>query len=383
MHPLPSPPCPVTCRRWTQLTEFWTLCLSYVDASTGLWLTGDVLADIRIGVHCGGRARCTSGIITPWIVQRLQWSVELATALGHTSTAALWNATAHAMATAFRTMVVAPAAGGVPAHVPDIAVAAPSGGTVTRVGFSQAGHTVAVFSGLLDAATARDAMEFAFPAPAGDPAPHNVTRWNNPTYLARALRALTHVNLTARAAAHVKDRFAQYLPGSAANPVPPALQGPVGGPLPEYWVSRIDNDTPAGQRNPTQPVDGTGSHGWCSVALVWMHECLLGVTLASPGGGRLNVAPDDSGLPYVAGDVATPHGVVQVTWNYTPNELRLQVPPGVSEVAVTQPPTCVGALAVTSLPAGATAAPGATAGVTVVSNPAGASVFTCTRRHHT
>lgn len=35
-------------------------------------------------------------------------------------------------------------------------------------------------------------------------------------------------------------RFSQYLPGTAQNPVPAQFQGSKGGPLPEYWVSRVD-----------------------------------------------------------------------------------------------------------------------------------------------
>ena len=36
----------------------------------------------------------------------------------------------------------------------------------------------------------------------------------------------------------------------------------MGGPLPEYWLSRIDMNTPPGQINHAQPIDGSGSHGW-------------------------------------------------------------------------------------------------------------------------
>jgi hypothetical protein len=46
----------------------------------------------------------------------------------------------------------------------------------------------------------------------GDP-PAGVTRWNNPTYLGRALESLAHVNETLTALLHLKERFSQYTPG--------------------------------------------------------------------------------------------------------------------------------------------------------------------------
>ena len=81
---------------WLQLTRFWEYCLGNVEHSTGLWLTSQVLADIRVGIHCSG-SNCASGIVTPWIIQRLRWSVDMATAVGETQQAADWNATAELM----------------------------------------------------------------------------------------------------------------------------------------------------------------------------------------------------------------------------------------------------------------------------------------------
>ena len=46
----------------------------------------------------------------------------------------------------------------------------------------------------------------------GDPT-GSVTRWNNPTYLGRALEALSTHNQTVTALGHLKERFSQYLPG--------------------------------------------------------------------------------------------------------------------------------------------------------------------------
>ncbi len=95
------------------------------------------------------------------------------------------------------------------------------------------------------------ALDGAFTEPEGNPSA-GVLRWNNPTFLRRALKALSVAGKTGRAIRHLKERFAQYLPGSAANPTDPALQGMYGGPLPEYWISRIDLDLKPGQKDNAQ-----------------------------------------------------------------------------------------------------------------------------------
>ena len=51
--------------------------------------------------------------------------------------------------------------------------------------------------------------------------------------------------------------------------------GPWGGPLPEYWISRVDRGLKPGQVDTAQPVDGSGSHGWCGVALLWLQNSVL------------------------------------------------------------------------------------------------------------
>jgi hypothetical protein len=53
--------------------------------------------------------------------------------------------------------------------------------------------------------------------------------------------------MTDRAITHLKERFNQYLPNTAETPIAPALQGIHGGPLPEYWLSRIDEHTQPGR----------------------------------------------------------------------------------------------------------------------------------------
>jgi hypothetical protein len=122
------------------------------------------------------------------------------------------------------------------------------------------------------------------------------------------------------------ERYSQYLPDHPANPIPEALQGPYGGPLPEYWVSREDRNLEPGETNAAQPVDDTGSHGWAAVPLLWLHDTLLGVRLLEPGGDRLRVAPRTGGLPYVQGHTETPNGTVWVSWEPQRWALTVEIP---------------------------------------------------------
>ncbi len=140
---------------------------------------------------------------------------------------------------------------------------------------------------------------------------------------------MSHVGRTDRAVAHLIERYSPYLPGHRRNPVPAVLQGPYGGPLPEYWISREDLDLKAGEKNTAQPADETGSHGWGAVPLLWLHESLLGVTITEPGGGEILVAPDAGGLAYVAGHTVTPRGLVWVRWDPQQGSLAVDVPANV------------------------------------------------------
>lgn len=309
---------------WPHLCRYWDHTLSLVDEE-GIWRTNHVFADIRVGVHCA-LPRQSSGLVTPWMIERLRWSAELAEALGEGGRAARWRATADRMAEAFRRYHLVPAADGMPAHVGDRFD--PEDPQAER-GYSQAGQTVAVMAGLLAPQEALATLEYAFPPPDGSPPP-GVARWNNPTYGYRVLRALSHAGLEQRAVAHLIERYSPYLPGHLCNPIPLVLQGPYGGPLPEYWISREDLRLKPGQRCPTQPEDETGSHGWGALPLLWMHESLLGVTVTAPGGGRIRIAPATGGLPFVAGHTGTPKGTVWVSWDPQPWRLEISLPPGVT-----------------------------------------------------
>lgn len=318
---------------WPNVVKYWDNVLSHVNED-GLWLTNRVLADIRVGLHCVNDKQ-SSGIVTPWIIERLRWTAVMAGAIGQTDLAERWRATADRMALAFRQYHIVPASGGIPAHVADRFD--PADPTLER-GYSQAGQTIAITSGLMTKDEARLDLDYAFPAPDGTPPP-GVTRWNNPTYGYRVLRALSENGFSERAVAHLLERYAPYLPGHPRNPVPPVLQGPYGGPLPEYWVSREDLNLKPGEINTAQPEDETGSHGWQAVPLLWMHDTLLGVRITEPGGGRIRIHPDAAGLPYVAGHVGTPKGIVWVSWDPQTWTMELELPGDVT-ADVTMPDVC-------------------------------------------
>ena len=307
---------------WGHLRRYWEGALKHLGED-GIWRTPHVLADLRVGHHPGPGG--SSGMVTPWIIQRLRWSAELAKALGEAEQGDRWATDAERMAVAFRKHHIVPKAGDVPAHVADRWQ--PDKPNEPR-GYSQAGQTVAVMAGLLDPQLARADLEHAFPAPVGSP-PDGVTRWNNPTYGYRVLRAMSLVDMSGRAVAHLKERYEPYLPAHPRNCVPLTLQGPLGGPLPEYWVSREDLGLKAGQKNTAQPADETGSHGWGSVPLLWMHDSLLGVEVTEPGGGHIEIHPDTGGLAYVAGWTMTPKGPVWVNWDPQQQRIEVELPVGV------------------------------------------------------
>jgi hypothetical protein len=174
----------------------------------------------------------------------------MADAVGYATQASTWRAAAASMTTAFlKYHVTKDGAGRL--YVSAVTGLSPQGKWVPSPVIMQASHTVALYTGLINSTVAAAMLDYAFPEPNGSP-PTGVVRWNNPTYLRRTLKALSIANRTGRAIRHLKERFSQYLPGNPANPTKPALQGPYGGPLPEYWISRIDEELSPGQLDNAQ-----------------------------------------------------------------------------------------------------------------------------------
>lgn len=307
---------------WDQLELFWKNVLSLVNED-GVWITNDVRDDIRVSARLDENQ--SSGIVTPSIIERLEWSVNMAKTIGETERAEEWEERLDTMRDAFRKYHIVPTEGDRPAYVAnryDI-----NNPNIDR-GFGQAAQVVPVFTNLLTMEESKKVLSYTFTEPHGNP-PAGVDRWNNPTFIYRVLRALSHVDKTELAVNHMIERFSQYLPSHPNNPIPLELQGPYGGPLPEYWISREDADVEQGEILNAQPVDDTGSHGWASIPLLWLHDSLLGVKIAEPGGGKLNIAPEMGGLPFVQGYTNTPKGIVWISLNSQTVSLEVQIPASV------------------------------------------------------
>ena len=312
-----------TKRFWSTLVKYWKALCKDIDAD-GLWKTTLLMADIRASAEWR-KSFTSSGTITPWVIQRLEYSAVLADALNEHTTAIEWRETARKLAEAFRRHHIVPPHRDVPAHVADIMG---PGLSIDDRGYSQAAQTIAISLGLLDPTEALEDIDYAFSEPVGAPSA-GVTRWNNPTYLRRALNAMVAVGRTERAVRHLVERFEPYLPGHVRNITPKCLQGAYGGPLPEYWIRRDDLELKPGEINHHQPVDDTGSHGWNALALLWFHESLLGVTIAVAGGSELNITPRFGGFPYISGSTCSPMGMVHVFADKQELCLELELPEGV------------------------------------------------------
>ena len=303
---------------WPQVVAFWAHVLEKVSPE-GLWIEPDVFADIRTGIH--PTKTQSSGIVTAQLIDRLRLTIVMAKASGHGEDAARWQAIEDRLLAGFQRDHLVARAVSVPLHVDDVA----EPGKVVARGYSQAAQAMAISAGLLSATEARADLEYAFGAPNGSP-PEGVDRWNNPTYLFRALDALSAVGFSQRAVQHLFERFSPYLPRDPKNETPTLLQGPFGGPLPEYWVSRADLGLAPGVAASTQPIDPTGSHGWNAVGLVWLHRRLLGVTIATPGGDTLAIAPNAAGMTHIEGTTLTPHGAVTIAWSPQQPLLTIDLP---------------------------------------------------------
>jgi hypothetical protein len=303
---------------WATVLRFWDRLLEDVG-DDGIWRSSSVLGDVRNSVRPPLGA--SSGLITPWIIERLEWSAVLADAVEDAAHASSWRETAYRMSESFRRFHVVRSHDEVAVIVAD--VYDPS--TSEHHGYGQAGQLAPLLDGLVDGQEARDLIDFVFPDPDGSP-PSDFARWNTPTAVYRALSALSAHGYERRALAHLFERYAQYLPGHPRNPLPLSLQGPYGGPLPEYWISRADCELAPGDTNTAQPIDATGSHGWGCVALLWLHESLLGVTFEGKGSGMVSIKPVSAGLPYVQGTTITPSGAVSVYFDPSVPTISVEIP---------------------------------------------------------
>jgi hypothetical protein len=303
---------------WPVAQRLWTRLLEDVGED-GIWRSSSVLGDVRNSVRPPEGA--SSGLITPWIIERLRWSSIMAEALHDGQNAERWAATAERMSDGFSRFHVVRNHESVGAIVADVYDPA----TGEHHGYGQSGQVAPLIDGSIGGQDAEELIEYAFPTPDASP-PSGVARWNNPTTVYRVLTALSAHGHHRRAIAHLLERYSPYLPGHPRNPVPLSLQGPYGGPLPEYWISRDDLGLAPGEPNPMQPVDATGSHGWGCVPLLWLHESLLGVTFSGERRGEVSIRPASAGLPFVQGTTLTPSGAVSVDFDPSAPRLSVAIP---------------------------------------------------------
>lgn len=153
-------------RFWPQLVRYMDWLLSFLRPQDAVW-TGSCLNDIRVTPGCGRFQPCSSGIVTPWVIERLGFAATMAEAIGQDATAAAWRSAAAKMTTAFHAHHVVPAQGSMPAYI--AAAIGFDGHGWQPYGKLQAAHTVAIFTGLFGGDNATAALRYFFPPPAGVP----------------------------------------------------------------------------------------------------------------------------------------------------------------------------------------------------------------------
>ena len=70
-------------------------------------------------------------------------------------------------------------------------------------------------------------------------------------------------------------------------------------------------------------ASGDLSHGWCSTPLVQMSQRVLGVEPTSPGFKTMAIHPHVCDLTWARGKVPTPHGDVEISWNWKNDRIFL------------------------------------------------------------
>jgi hypothetical protein len=278
-------------RYFPNLVRFLEVAHSQANAD-GLLVDRTCMTDLRSALRASLDDGEIESIPNAWYYGFLGNAIELAVAIGETAQSLLWQDRATRVRRGFQRFVSS---------------AEPTRGLIGEVwspldgvkGFGQAAAVSAVFHDIVAPTTGRLALEAVFDARDGSPPP-GVGRWNNPTYAYRALRALSEHAMGETAGAHFLERYRPYLPD---------------GPLPEYFIPGSG-----------QPEDPTGSHGWAAVPLVWLHDTVLGVRLANPGGSQLIWSPVNVGWQKVQGTTMTPHGPCEVEIDWAANQFSIRTP---------------------------------------------------------
>jgi hypothetical protein len=225
-----------------------------------------------------------------WYYGFLLDAVTMAEAIGREQQAEIWRGRAEVLRRGFSRFIVREKSK--PARIAEVWT--PQEGPVS---YGQGATLSAVFYGIVPSRLRKEALLSAFDHHNGSP-PAGVSRWNNPTYVYRALRALSDNGLGEIASRHLLERYRPYLPD---------------GPLPEYFLP------------------GKGQ-GWAAVSLPWLHDTVLGVRLAAPGGGVLAWQPRYVGWRKASGTVMTPRGPCEVEIDWKQRRFQIRPPPGVKVV---------------------------------------------------
>jgi hypothetical protein len=293
--------------RWTgettRLRKYFPNLVRFFEAAhrqtnaEGLLVDRTIISDIKTARRANFDFGEIESIANAWYHGFLLHAIDIAKAIGRRKEAVLWQKRAGALRAGFGRFIEKHKGG---ARVCD--VWSPEQGPLSA---GQGSTLSAVFYDIVPENKKKELLLSAFDRRDGSP-PKGVVRWNNPTYMYRALRVLSDHGLGEIAARHFLERYRPYLPD---------------GPLPEYFL-------PLKQ----QPSDATGSHGWAAVPMLWLHDTVLGVRLQNPGGSVIAWQPKYVGWAKVAGKTVTPHGYVEVDIDWKQRRFDLRAPKGVKVV---------------------------------------------------
>ena len=284
----------------TRIQKYFSNLIRFLDVphtqtnAEGLLMDRTSIGDIRSPRRANFDFGEMESTPNSWYHGFLLDAITMAEAIGQKSQAEIWRQRAEALRRGFSRFIVQEKSK--PARV--VEVWTPQEGAAS---FGQAATVSAVFYGIVPPRLRKEVLQSAFTRRDGSPPP-GVSRWNNPTYVYRALRVLSDHGMGEIAAGHLLERYGPYLPD---------------GPLPEYFLPLEG-----------QPTDATGSHGWAAVSIPWLHDTVLGVRLAAPGGRVLAWQPRYVGWPKVSGTTMTPLGPCEVEIDWKKKRFQLRPPAG-------------------------------------------------------
>lgn len=287
----------------TRLRTYFPTLVRFLDLvhtqtnADGLLMDHTSIGDIKTALRANFDWGEMESTPNAWYHGFLMNAVEIANATGKKREAAVWKKRSETLRRGFYRFLAK--------GKPGLRVADVWNPQQGPIGFGQGSTLSAVFYGIVPEKQKKQLLLAAFDQRDGSP-PKPFGRWNNPTYMYRALRALSDQGLGEIAARHFLERYRPYLPD---------------GPLPEYFL-------PLKQ----QPTDATGSHGWAAVPLLWLHDTVLGVRLGQPGGDTLKWEPKYVGWPKVAGSTMTPRGLCHVDIDWKKRRFDIHPPDGVKVI---------------------------------------------------